>query len=78
MNAYKETFTKELVINLSTRKTFKDYINQVLNGEVTIVATAVMLLKDVRDLVQGIKFDGHGYSAIIKAKSEEVLVYNQM
>ena len=68
---YQETFTKQLVINLSSRKT-----STAISGQrLALVSAAVMLLEDLRSLVDKIKFPNSGHAALLKYGTYEVLYW---
>jgi hypothetical protein len=63
---YKETFTKQLVITLST-KTILYFSSS--SGFVPVVNAAVMLLSDMEEIVKSVNYPNNGFGAIIKYSS---------
>ena len=71
---YKETFTKQLVITLSSKKS--TYVPNTLSTPVTIVGAAVMLLEDLAKVVSNIEYPYMGFGALITRYSNEVIVWD--
>lgn len=69
---YRETFTKQIVVTLSSRKT-STALGE--NSPVTIVAAAVMLVQDVAKIVQSVNYTDGGFGALITYQSNQVLVW---
>jgi hypothetical protein len=77
---YKETFTRQYVVTVSSKQIFNYYRksssgNVVSTHPVNIVAAAVILLKDLQKIVQDIQYTYNGFGAIITTSGNSVLVW---
>eukprot|EP01034_Spumella_vulgaris_P027194 gene27194-33882_t len=75
---YKETFTKELVVTLSSRKTATVKSNYFRGGKshsVTTVSAAVLLLKDLASIVNSVEYPNSGFGVLIAQATNQVLVW---
>lgn len=69
---YRETFTKQIVVTLSSRKT-STALGE--NTPITVVSAAVMLIQDVARILQSVNYTDGGFGALIKYQSNRVIVW---
>ena len=67
---YQETFTRQLVVTLSSKK-----ISYALSRPVTVVSAAVLLLTDMQSIISSIKYSNDGYGVLLKYDTLEVIVW---
>lgn len=72
---YKETFTKQLVVTLSSK--INTIITNAQGGRnaVTVVASGVVLLQSLSTIVNSVHYDYNGYGVLITRNSQQVLVW---
>ena len=74
-SAYKETFTNQLVINLSSKR---EFLEQSTNYRFTLVAAALVLLSDLQSIVYDIQYSNGGFGALVKYDTQEVLCWKKV
>lgn len=69
---YRETFTKQIVVTLSSRKT-----STALGAStpITVVSAAVMLIQDVAKILHSVNYTDGGFGALIKYQSNQIIVW---
>eukprot|EP01034_Spumella_vulgaris_P027036 gene27036-33697_t len=75
---YKETFTRQLVVTLSSRKmsTVRSTVHpNARSTPVTTVSGAVMLVKDLAAIVNSVQYAHSGFGVLVKRSTNEVLVW---
>ena len=73
LDAYKETFTGEFVINLSSKQYSMDS-----NYSYTFVTAGLMLLSNLQDVVYSVSYSNGGFGALVKYDSLEVLCWKRV
>lgn len=75
---YKETFTQQLVINLSSRQSTSLPVNgRATTTPVALVTSAVFLLSDLAQIVNSVPYTNGGFGALISASTNQVLVWGK-
>lgn len=70
---YKETFTGEHVVTLSTRRVVQS--STLSSSPVTVVGATVMLLSSLADLIRDLDYPNSGFGALVKYDTLEIIVW---
>ena len=73
LQAYKETFTRQDVINVASKAIHTDSVYTY-----TFVSAAVMLLSSLREIIYAVKYSNEGFGALVNTNTLEVLCWKEV